>query len=125
MYIRSSCSSVVTINVRHVLRSPVPGASGKFTNSEQLPSPQSWHEYTETTDLLSEYPCSRRHQFRELSPFFHQLNLVSSEALTPPNKLCFHNLELQKTYCAVSRSCKFLDDCKEHVHHKVLCRRGN
>ena len=50
----------------------------------ELPFPQSWYEHTETTELLSEYPCSRLYRFRELSPFSCQLNLVSSEALTPP-----------------------------------------
>ena len=101
----------------------------------ELPFPQSWYEHTETTELLSEYPCSRLYRFRELSPFSCQLNLVSSEALTPPPPIMLVNCACTISSCtkrivslkignAISRSCKFLD-CKEHIHHKFLCRCGN
>ena len=41
--VRSCCSSIVTINVRHVFKPSTPGTSGKLANSEKLPSSRYLH----------------------------------------------------------------------------------
>ena len=41
------------INVEHVVKLPMPETSGKFTNSEKLPSPRSGYGRRETPDLWS------------------------------------------------------------------------
>ena len=53
MHLRSSCSYTVTINIGHVVKPSMPGTSGRVTNSEKLPSPQSGYGHRETPDLWS------------------------------------------------------------------------
>ena len=119
-YIRSSCSSVVTINIRHVLQPPVPETSEKFANPDKLCSPQSGYGCRETPDLWSA-PRSRHHHLSKLSTLFL---LVSSD--TPHWSVMFancahaisrlaHSFLILRLCSSILRLLKFLD-CMEHMH---------
>ena len=111
-------------HVRHVLKPPTPGTSGKFTDSEKLPSPWSGYGHRETPG-----PVDCPHS-RHPSPSQRALNslpLVSSATLTPlvcyVCELRLHNLkngtQFPRMHSAISRLCKFLD-CVEHIYMTIL-----
>ena len=99
-------------------QAPAPGASGKFTNSEKLPSPRSGYGRREIPDLWSA-PFKASPSLKALN----SLLLVSSDALTLlahyVHKLRSRDLEIAPTYCTIPRLHKHtarVPDCAN-----VLC----
>ena len=93
-------------------QTPAPGASGKFTNSEKLPSPRSGYGSTEIPDLWSApvqgitiFESSQLSSVSQLgrshpvSPLRSQISLAQSRDCA--NVL--RNLEIVQTYCTISR----------------------
>ena len=85
-----------------ILKPPAPGASGKFTNSEKLPSPWSGYGSREIPDLWS--APVQGITISESS----QLSSVSQLGCSHPLahyvcKLRSCNLEIAQTYCAIPR----------------------
>ena len=80
----SSCSSVITINVGLVLKPPTPETSGKFANSDKLPSLQFGYGHRETPDLwsvtiseISQFSSiSQLRCFQPVSPLCSQIAVV-------------------------------------------------
>jgi len=68
--------------------------SGKFTNSEKLPSPWSGYGCRETPDLWSA-PVQRLHQLREFSTLF----LLSAQMLSSHYSVTFTNCDRAISYC--------------------------
>ena len=120
-YVRSSCSSIATINIGYTLKPTTPGTSGKFTNSEKFPSPWSGYGHRENPDLCIALPFNASQSRRALN----SLPFVSSDALTP--LVCYIcelrscNLEIVQTYCAISRLAQILRMCSAISRlHKFL-----
>ena len=86
-------------------QAPAPGASGKFANSEKLPSPRLGMG-AERSQTCGVPPFKASPSLKVLN----SLLLVSSDALIPlahhVRKLRSRNLEIAQTYCAPqSRDC--------------------
>ena len=119
-YVRSSCSSIATINIGYTLKPITPGTSGKFTNSEKLPSPWSGYGHREMCIAL---PFNASQSQRALN----SLPLVSSDALTP--LVCYicelHscNLKIVQMYCIISRLAQMLRMCSaiSRLHKFLEC----
>lgn len=93
MYLRSSCSSVITINVGHVLKPPTAGTLWKFATSEKLSSPQSGYRCRCRRPQTRGVPMFKASPSRRL---FH----YSAQTLLPVNLLC---LRIAQTYWTISR----------------------
>ena len=92
----SSCSSIVTINVEHVLKPPHKGLL-EVRQLGETPFPSIW--VRAQRDLRPvECPCSRHHHLRDHNP----LPLVSSDALT-------------MSVCYVCKLCSCIHETVQHI----------
>ena len=94
-------------------QTPAPGASGKFANSEKLPSPRSGYGSREIPDLWSTsvqgITVSESSQLSSVSqlgrshPAVSPLRSQIALALSRDCTSVLRNLEIAQTYCAISR----------------------
>ena len=111
-YVISSCSFIITMNSGMYTQAPTPGASGKFANSEKLPSPRSGYGCREISDLwsapvqsitiLENSQLSSASQLRRS----HPVNPLHSPIALAQSWDCInvlHNPEIAQSYCTVSR----------------------
>jgi len=93
-------------------QAPAPGASGKFANSEKLPSPRSGYGRREIPDLWSApvqgITISESSQFSSVSQLgrSHPVSPLRSQIALTQSRDCtnvLRNSEIAQTCCAVSR----------------------
>ena len=119
------CKELLQLHCHHehwyTLKPTTSGTSGKFTNSETLPSPSSWYGHRQNPDLCISLPFNASQSRRALN----SLPLVSSDTLIA--LVCYIcelrscNLKIVQTYCVISRLAQILRMCSAISRlHKFL-----